>query len=231
MFSMPHLAAMLIVAALVILCCKWAVTWQRRTVERFFKAIAIIILFFDPTYWTWEWFTTGTIDLASSLPLYICSLFWMLLPLAVFPREGMVKRAAVSCLATVCMLGGVMGLVFNPHVGKHPFFSFVPMYSIVYHFMVILVAALLWATKYYQPKPVDRFLCMVPVVLMVVVALSFSLRNGWDYSFTGGGIGTPFELVSSRVPLGVFLLILYGGLTLLLALGFYPWVLKKHCAK
>lgn len=218
---------MVLTALLVSLCCLWARTWERRTVEWFFKVMAVVMLFFDPTYWTWEWRTTGAIDLATSLPLYICSLFWILLPVAVYAREGRLKRAAMSCLCTVCMLGGVMGMVFNTHVGRHPFFSFVPLYSMVYHFMIILVIALMWATGYYEPRRSDRYLCMAPVVLLVLANLPLNWRFGWDYCFTAGGPGTPFELLSSRVPQLVFLLVLYGGVALLLGKGFYPWIIRK----
>lgn len=193
------------------------------------------MLFFDPTYWTWEFLSFGTIDLAMSLPLYICSLFWMLLPVAVYARDGACKRCAISCLSTVGMLGGVMGLVFNTHVGVTPFFGFVTMYSLIYHFLIVLITALLWATGYYQPRRSDRYLCMVPVILLVLVNIPLSYRFGWDYCFTAGGIGTPFDLVSRHLPRPVFLILLYGGLTLLLGKVFYPGILRSKavadCAK
>lgn len=226
-FSTPHIAAMLLIVVLVFTCCKWAKSWSQQAINRFFRFVAIIILFFDPTYWTWEWITYGTIDTALSLPLYICSLFWILLPIAVYSREGICKRASISCLSTVCILGGIMGIVFNPHVGKYPFFSFVPLYSFTYHFMILLVGSLLWTTRYYKPKHIDRYLCMAPVIILVLINIPLNRRFGWDYCFTGGGIGTPFEILSSRVPLGIFLIILYGGMALLVGFGFYSLVFRK----
>lgn len=226
-FSLLHLATLLLFTCLVSYCCVRAKAWSRETVHCFFKAAAVIMLFFDPTYWTWEWLTYGAIDLSSSLPLYICSLFWMLLPVAVFAQDGILKQMSMSCLSTVCMLGGVMGLIFNPHVGNYPFFSFVPLYSLIYHFMIVLVVALLWATGYYVPRTSDRYLCMIPVFLLVSANIPLNHRYGWDYCFTGGGIGTPFELVSRHVPLGVFLLLLYGGMALLIGWFFYPRVLRE----
>lgn len=227
MFSLPHLLTMLLTALLVFLCCKWARTWRSRTVDRFFKVMAVAVLFFDPTYWIWELMTRGRIDVAGSLPLYVCSLFWLLLPLAVYTREGLLRRCAQSCLCTACLLGGVMGMVFNSHVGQHPFFSFVPLYSMFYHFMLILVISLLWVTRYYQPKPMDRYLCMLPVVSLVLVDVGLNWRYGWDYCFTAGGPGTPLALVSRHMPQLVFLLLLYGGMALLIGWGFYSWVLRR----
>lgn len=228
MFSLPHLSMILLTALLVPLCCKWARTWQKQTVDRFFKVMAVAVLFFDPTYWMWELLTRGRIDLAGSLPLYVCSLFWLLLPLAVYSREGVVRRCAQSCLCTACLLGGVMGMIFNSHVGRHPFFTFVPLYSMFYHFMLILVISLLWVTRYYRPKPVDRWLCMLPVVALVLVDVVLNRRYGWDYCFTAGGPGTPLALVSSRVPQMVFLLLLYGGMALLIGWGFYSWFFRRQ---
>lgn len=227
MFSIPHLAVLVLTVILADLCGKWARRWDRSTAERFFKVIAIVMLFFDPTYWTWEWTTTGTIDLAMSLPLYICSLFWLLLPVAVYARDGIIKRSALSCICTVCMMGGTSGLVFNIHIGREPFFSFAVLYSLIYHMVMILVIVMMWTSGYYKPRRSDRYLCVAPVILLVLVNLPLNWLYGWDYCYTAGGPGTPFELLSRFLPQIPFLVLLYGGMTLLLGCGFYPWILKR----
>ena len=44
---------------------------------------------------------------------------------------------------------------------------------------------------------------------------------GWDYCYTAGGVGTPLERLSAVLPRGLFLLVLYGGLLLLIQVLFY----------
>lgn len=152
MFKLPHLLVILVTAALVPLTCTAARRAEPGTVIRCLKVCAVAALFFDPVYWVWEARTTGGIDFSTTLPLYLCSLFWLLLPAALFARRERVRQTACATVCTMGMLGGVFGLVFNVYVGQYPFFSFVPVRSLMYHVMMILVTAAMWASGYYRPN-------------------------------------------------------------------------------
>lgn len=221
MFKLPHLLVILGTGSLVPLICAIARRTPLDTVERYLKGCAIVALFFDPAYWIWEVKTIGGIDFSITLPLYLCSLFWMLLPVALFARREWVRQTACATVCTMGMLGGVFGLVFNVYVGQYPFFSFVPVRSLLYHAMMILVTTAMWASGYYRPQPADRYRCFLPVTGLVGVSLLLNRLFGWDYCYTAGGVGTPLERLSAVVPRGVFLLILYGGLLGFIQLIFY----------
>lgn len=213
-------------AVFVFLMCQWAKIWKEKTVHRFFQVVAILSLSLDPIYWAWELMVVGKIDIAISLPFYICSLYCILLPIAVFPKQGRCKRAAMSCLCTVCMMAGIAGLVFNYHWDE-PFFSFLTLHSVIYHIIMILVVSMLWATKYYTPQREDRYLFAIPMVLMVLIALPLNWIYGWGYCFTDGGANTPFVYLSDHVPQLVFLAILYGGMFLLVNRVFYGRMFRE----
>lgn len=221
MFALPHILVILATAALVPLTCRAARRAPRETVVRCLKGCAVAALFFDPVYWIWETRTIGSIDLATTLPLYLCSLFWLLLPAALFARRESLRQTACATVCTMGLLGGVFGLVFNTYVGQYPFFSFVPVRSLLYHIMMILVSTAMWASGYYRPRPADRYRCFLPVAALVGVSLVLNRLFGWDYCYTAGGIGTPLERVSSMVPRSLFLLAFYGGLLGLIQLVFY----------
>lgn len=221
MFKLPHLLVILATAAMVPLTCTAARRADPGTVVRCLKGCAVAALFFDPVYWIWEVRTTGSIDLSTTLPLYLCSLFWLLLPVALFARRECVRQTACATVCTMGMLGGVFGLVFNVYVSQYPFFTFVPLRSLLYHVMMILVTAAMWASGYYRPRPADRYRCFLPVAALVGVSLMLNRFFGWDYCYTAGGIGTPLERLSTAVPRGLFLLLLYGSLLALIQLIFY----------
>jgi len=187
---------------------------QPRKTQAFLRFSAVLMLFFDPAYWLWEWQTTGRFHPATSLPLYLCSLFWMLLPIAVFSKQGLWKRIALANLCTFGLMGGVLGLVFNIYLNQYPFFSFVPLRSLLYHFMMILVSALLWKTELYRPRRGDAFLCWVPVGMLLIPCAIFSRLYGWDYCYLHGGQGTPLAHLSALLPPPFYFLVLYGGLAL-----------------
>lgn len=221
MFQLPHLIVLAVTAALIPVVWRRASRLDQAAAARYVKVCALLAVLFDPVYWVWEIRSFGSIDPATTLPLYLCSLFWLLLPLAAFAREGIVRQTAAASLCTIVMLCGVLGLVFNVYLNHYPFFSFVPLRSLLYHMLMILVPTGMWASGYYRPQPRDRFLFFIPVLLLVAVSLPLNRLYGWDYCYTAGGIGTPLALLSARMPKIFFLLLLYGSLLLIIQFLFY----------
>lgn len=221
MFQLPHLFVLAGTAALVPAVWRGAKRLNQAAAARCIKVCAVLVLLFDPVYWIWEIRSFGTINPATTLPLYLCSLFWLLLPLAAFARRDIVRQTAAASLCTIVMLCGIFGLVFNVYLNRYPFFSFVPLRSLLYHILMVLVPTGMWASGYYRPQPRDRFLCFIPVILLVAVSLLLNHLYGWDYCYTAGGAGTPLALLSARIPRVLFLLLLYGSLLLLIQFIFY----------
>ena len=228
MFQVPHLLVLLAAALSTALTGLWAAQASRAQVERVLKVCVILAVCFDPVYWLWELRHFGQIDPATTLPLYLCSLFWLLLPVAVFARKPLLRQMAAATVCTMGLLGGVLGLVFNVYLNQYPFFSFVPVRSLLYHILMVLTACILWASGYYRPQPRDRLLCFVPVGALVGVSLVLNRLFGWDYCYTAGGVGTPFEHLSAVLPRGLFLVVLYGGLLLLIQVLFYRPFLRRR---
>ena len=221
MFKLPHLLVLAFTFVSVPLFARWLKKQPDQRIHRFFQACGVLVLAFDPSYWLWEVNRNGVVDVSQTLPLYICSLFWMMLPFAVYLKPSIFKRIALANVCTVGIAGGLMGLVFNTYVGLYPFFSFIPIRSLIYHVFMLLVAVSMWVTGYYKPKAGDEYLCMIPVVIMLIPAIILNKLFGWDYFYTAGGPGTPFELVSSIIPIPVFLMILYGLLAFIIRETFY----------
>ena len=221
MFQPPHLLVLLGTGILTLAACRWAMGASSASVERFLRYCAAAALAFDPAYWIWELRSFGQLDLSRTLPLYLCSLFWLLFPLALFARRESLRQMARATICTMGMLGGVFGLVFNVYLSQYPFFSFVPVRSLLYHMLMVLAASVMWAGGFYRPQSEDRWRCFYPVAALVGICLVCNRFFGWDYCYTGGGLGTPLERLSGPLPLGLFLLILYGGLWLLIQALFY----------
>lgn len=221
MFQIPHL---LVLAATGVLVWRLGVAARRagrERVERWLKVCAVLAVLFDPIYWAWELWQFGQIHLGTTLPLYLCSLFCMMLPVAMFSKQEKLRQMAAANVCTMGVLGGVLGLVFNVYLNHYPFFHFVPVRSLLYHILMVAAATLLWCGGVYRPRASDRVLCFVPVVTLVSVCLVLNRLFGWDYCYTAGGVGTPLEVVSRLMPQWAFLLVLYGGLWMLIQALFY----------
>lgn len=221
MFQPLHLLFMALSAVAITVFCIFIKRKTRATQTQLLRAASVLMACFDPIYWVWEYQSSGVLDPSTSLPFYLCSLFWLMLPFAAFCKEGWMRRAALANICTIGLFGGVFGMVFNVYLNRYPFFSFVPLRSLLYHFMMILIAAALWTSGYYTPRLLDTLLCFVPVTLLLVPCIIGNRLYGWDYGYINGGVGTPLEILSRHMPKGVFVMFFYGALFVLINLAFY----------
>ena len=233
MFSQEHILFMLIEFMVVAALCYWLHALPKEKIKKLLACTALVVLCFDPAYWLWEYRFFGAFRWETTLPLYFCSLFWLLMPIAAFSKkQGFMWRSALSCICTLCLVAGVFGTVFNVHLNAYPFWSFVPLRSLLYHFFMIAVPAVLWTSRYYQPQPRDLILFFVPVAVLFLPCAVLDGLFGWDYCYLNGGIGTPLELISRGLPRPVFALILYVFLYLVVGAIFYiPTVHKMMWGK
>ena len=130
MFRLPHILVLISTGVLVCLLITAARRAGRERVQGWLKVCAVLALLFDPVYWVWEMRQFGHIQPSTTLPLYLCSLFWMMLPLAVFSRREKLRQMAAANVCTMGVMGGVLGLVFNVYLNHYPFFHFVPVRSL-----------------------------------------------------------------------------------------------------
>lgn len=227
MLGFKHIAYMVFVL-IVTITFHILVKKKRIDFEKMLKACAIIALTLDPLYWVWEYRQFGTFRYETTLPLYICSLFWMLLPVIAFSKKkANLYRASVSCLTTVVYYGGIMGLIFNYHVSNHPFFGFVVQRSLFYHFLMFMIVTLMWSTGYYRVQKRDTYLFFVPLLVLMIPAFVVDRIYGSDYCYFNGGKGSVFEYFSDALGIPLFVILLYG--LMFLSIHFVLKALyKKH---
>ena len=221
MFKAPHLITILLTAIIVPIWVNHLKKEDSKHIDGFFKFWGIAVLFFEPSLWIYIYVTEGALNPATELPLYICSLFWLLMPYAVYGKDTPLRHIARANICTVGFTGGLLGLVFNIYVASYPFFSFIPIKSLTYHFAMILVSCAMWATGYYKPKAGDEYRAFIPMLLMMVPALILNKLYGWDYYYTAGGIGTPLTVLSNHMPKAAFLIFLYGLMFICIRFVFY----------
>ena len=221
MFSLPHILFIIFTAFFVPIYCRYLKKTDEAHIDNFFKVSSFAAIFFAVIDWVWEYHLTGHINPATSLPLYLCSLFWMVLPIGVFSRSPLVKRIALSNAATTGLLGGILGIVFNVYLSQYPFLNFIPIRSLLYHFIMVLVSSALLITGYYRPKPGDEYISFIPFCMIMIPSLVLNHLYGWDYLYTAGGRGTVLTTFSSAMPRPMFLICLWGLFWFTIKIVFY----------
>ena len=102
MLKTPHLILLFTLAITIYILCK---THYIEKLTKYYKVLSILTMLFDPIYWIWEYKTFGRLDFATTLPIYICSLFWILFPIVAFSKNKFIKRSTTACLCTICLVG------------------------------------------------------------------------------------------------------------------------------
>lgn len=221
MFSPIHILLIIFTIVSVPLISRYLVNKEEKTQYRFLSFLAVIIVFFDPAYWVWEYLTFGKFHFNSTLPLYLCSLFWILLPIAVFVKTGYLKQTALSNIATVGLIAGILGFVFNYHIDVYPMTHFVSIRTLLYHYLMILGSFFLWHSKFYIPQAGDQIRAFIPVWILLIPSLILNYLYQYDYGYTNGGQGTQLTILSDHMSKPLFLLVLYSVFFLMVWLLFY----------
>lgn len=221
-FSFEHLAfvttLMLVMTTLAIFLAKRANRNGEATKQRVLIATAILIdaleLFkivifclrgHDPLGWL------------SELPLYLCSIQLITIPLAAFAK-GRVREASLDFVCMFGILGAVLGTYFaGQNYGCYPVLSFDNVISGVTHSISGFASLFIALTGLSKLKRRN-----IPITLSIlggfcIVAYIANRILDMNYMFLMRGDGTPYDILYSLVngnrilyPLGVFgLFILY----------------------
>ena len=227
-FNLAHILVIVIgVLSIVALCIIFRKT-EHKNVKRVLSVVAVISLILDPIYWIWEYVVSGGVDIKGSLPLYYCSLFYMVLPFAIWCKNEKVKQTALAYLATFNLIAGLMGLIINTNLNVYPVWSFVGVRSLVYHLLMIFTSVFIWTTKYYTFNIHHTYSFLIPIIALFIPALIVDLNYGADYFYLNGGVGTPISIVSSKMPQAVYIFVLYFAILVLVNLIFYLPLIIKH---
>ncbi len=231
MFSLEHLLYMLIIMILIIvlhiLIKKWNLDFNN-----FLKYAALISVTLDPIYWLWEYNTYGFLNYKTTLPLYICSMFWMLLPIVAFSKkQGIVYRATLSSLSTIVAFGAILGFVLNTHIDNYYFWHFKVQFSLFYHAFMICVIFLIWSTGYYQVKKQDKRLFFMPMLILMIPAFVVDKLYSYNYCYFNGGDGAILTYFCDLLGLPLFVIgfyaLLFSSAYLLLSLVLRWQIAKK----
>lgn len=222
MFDLAHILFIVLGILAIVVTCFCLRKLEKKKVEKILFVCAILGLIMDPLYWIWELIATGSLHFEKTLPLYFCSLFYMTLAVGVFCKNQEVKKICYSYLATMNIIAGLMGLIFNTNLNMWPVFSFPGLRTLIFHLLMLFVSCLIWFTEYYKPEIRDLYRFFIPIVILFVPAIIVDKAFGFDYCYLNGGKGTPVvENVSAVMPNAAFIIVMYLVLYAALIVLFY----------
>lgn len=152
-------------------------SWKPESCRRLMQGLTIAVPLLELSRIAWL-ITVGETSWVKLLPLHLCGLQVLFLPLAVFTRLPVMKEYVWS----TSILGGITAIVVPAGiVGTYPFFHFQTIQSFLLHLCLILIPILMLCTVDFHPR-----LAQLPQVAGVLAAGALTALTVdwiWDQNY------------------------------------------------
>lgn len=191
MFTPLHFIVAGILLTLVIVC---AVLIRKK--DKLIKPVFIIlwatVSVLEVVKIVWE-STAGNsvrLEITGILPLYPCSIFMYVMPLAIWGK-GKIKQTACGYVCTLGLLGASVNFFYPMTVlYRYSIISFSAMHSMIYHAIMLFTTLTMLLSKYHRYTHIksvsDLFLPCVPSLIMSIPANIVNYTFNADYMFFRG---------------------------------------------
>lgn len=152
-----------------------------------FKIVMMTIITQEADKWLYE------------LPLFLCSIQLITIPLAAFSK-GRIREAALDFVFIFGLLGAVLGTYgAGQNYACYPVLSFDNVVSAITHSISGFSAIYIGITGLFSMKKKNIFITFSILMGFCVAALSANLILDYNYMFLMRPDGTPYELIYSLV--------------------------------
>lgn len=163
-------------------------------------AILVPVLEFSHSLWM---YLTGTTALVKLLPLHLCGLQSIFIPLAVFTKIGCFRDYVYA----TSLLGGLFGTVFPAGVADYyPLFSFQTLQTFALHGLLLFVPLAMIACGMHRPalRRFPRVLCVFLSVALIVGMIDGFFGENYMFLFAPPA-GTPLVWIFDTFGHGIYL--------------------------
>ena len=190
-----------------------------------FELIKIVLLCFrshNPMQWIYI------------LPLFLCSIQLIAIPLAAFSK-GRMKEAALDFVFIFGILGAVMGTYLaGNNYSTFPVLSFDNVVSGITHSIAGFASLYIGISKMTSMKPKNIFITFAILFTFCAAALIANVTIDYNYMFLMRGDGTPYDILynlvnGNKVLYPMLVILLFVIYIAIFYLVFY--LIKKHKSK
>jgi len=228
MFGAEHLFILTVAAVSVVMLLRWTerLPPSKARLVLCWAAVLVPTLEFGHSAWL---YATGCKRLVKLLPLHLCGVQSIFIPLAVFTDRDLFK----DFIYATSMLGGIFGILFPAGVADYyPAWSYQTIQTVLLHSLLIFVPIALIRTGRHRPDPhrFPRVMLLFLCLALVVGAVDAFFGENYMFLFAPPA-GTPLVWVFDTFGRQIYLLItflLLAGVSFLIHL---PFVDTPHPAE
>ena len=134
-----------------------------------------------------------------NLPLFLCSIQLITIPLAAFAK-GRVKEAALDFVTIFGILGAVLGTYgAGNNYGSYPVLSFDNVVSGITHSISGFAGLYIMISKMASLKKENIFITFIILISFCILAYIADITIGYNYMFMMRGDGTPYDIFYNLV--------------------------------
>lgn len=202
LFGAQHIVLLLILAGCITAGLYLITRLDPAKQRRILYAAAVLVPALELSHSVWM-FLTGTNEIIKLLPLHLCGLQSLFIPLAVFTRLTCFRDFVYAS----SLLGGIFGTVFPAGVaGYYPVWSFQTLQTYALHGLLIFVPLALILSGQHRPDPrrFPRVLCIFLLAALVVGVVDRVFGENYMFLFAAPE-NTPLEWIYNAFGRGIYL--------------------------
>lgn len=237
-FSMTHIIFMVIATLAIIAIVVCSRKMKPQSLDKYLKVLSIVVPILEVIKIVWESYYDITLghgfNYVGLLPLYTCSMFIYVLPLAAWCK-GKVKDCALAWLGTIGIFAGMTNFYYTQILFTYPFFTYATFMSLNFHFLMVLTGLLIVVSGYKKFKWRDIFKGWLPLFLFSLLVIPLDYALGVDYMLYYHGSGVPVisDLAKYFAEQGaryIYTLIMLAGYALIAAIFVAIYQLCYKCS-
>lgn len=209
MYTMGHFIFIAVFVLLTVFVCVAFRNASKKSIRRYLMCMMIFWWVLEIFKITLSFNIYGVNQtLREMLPLYLCSLYLYALPAAIFGK-GRFKQIGEYCLISLCLICGVMTVLYTVALLSYPAWSFYGLHSLAFHGSMAVTGIYLLTSGYVRPKLRDFLYGFIPVILLSVPAIIMNNAVNTDYMLMRYGWGTPLNIIAKAMPQPLYILLMF----------------------
>ena len=206
MFGWRHIALLIIVALCLFLAIHYVAHAPQKQAKRIIRVAAVAVPVLELSHTVWL-YLCGFTDFIKLLPLHLCAMQSIFIPLAVFTRKTYFKEFVYA----TAVLGGALGILFPAGVAEcYPVWHYQTIQTAVLHGLLIFVPLALIFSGEFRPelRNFSKVLLIFLCVALVAAAVDFGF--GENYMFLRQAPeGTPLVWIYDTFGRGTYLVVTF----------------------
>ena len=169
LFSVKHIISLLILIVINIVLYSAFCRLEGKKQDIFLKVCALTLPIVE-VFKIIVLIVQGVFD-AQYFPLYLCSIGIFIFPVATFSKHKVISEYAAEAGLLMVIPGSVMALLFPNWIGFYQPFSFLSLYSYLWHGLIILIPLCMWK----RGMAVIKAKCIIHAFVVLAILLPIVL--------------------------------------------------------